>query len=363
MVDVLAANKLANQFENNGSGDENNATQRFLDDIYGASKTALVKESQEQGKPTGLIQEAREQVDKPVKDVPGASIGADGYLKYHGLHLPTWSGKNPDGSAATPFKNDDGSLRSDGKLSAETDKTGKVLGTDDKPVFNDQGLRRYENGTPVANKLEASDPAEMLRRLDSSKTLDDSGRAQYNRAIESADKLDRVAMAQQIEKNEKYVMSHTTAFLWETGYQQTQTELASLKAEQAKAPSAERQAEIAAKESALAAKDKELEQKPALREQVSKMREANASDAESGRLLVSSADTRASYLNKLLQQDSVKKYLNLNDKASVDAKALESDPNVKEARRVVNELSAMNYHLPPELKGAAKNLLGSDNKK
>ncbi len=359
MVDVIPASKLANQFENNSNSEGNNAAQRFLDDVFSGPKLTLVKDTTA---PQKMVQESRDS-DRPVKGVPGASIGADGYLKYHGLHLPTWSGKNPDGSSATPFRNDDGSVRKDGKLNAETDSAGRVLGADGKAVYDSSGLRRYENGSPVANKLESSDPTEMVKKLESTSTLDDTSRAQFNRAIESADKLDRVAMAQQIEKNEKFVSSHTTAFLWETGYQQAQTELATLRAEQSKSASAERQAEITAKETALAAKEAELAAKPSLKDQVSKMREANASDAESGRLLVSSADTRAAYLGKLVQQDSVKKYLNLNDKAGVDAKALEADPNVKEARRVVGELVSMNYHLPPELKGAARSLAPSDKKK
>lgn len=290
--------------------------------------------------------------DTPVKDVPGASIGADGFLKYHGLHLPSWSGKNPDGSAAQPFVDENGKERANGKLNPVSDYRGFVLGHDGQPVLDARGLRRYDSsGNLVVNKLESSDPGEMQKKLAESKDpLNDQSRADYNKAIESADKLDRVEMARSMAENEKYVMSHTTAFLFETGYQQAQKQLAELSAELLKNPSQAKLDEVLAKKAEITVKDEELKAKPTLHDQVGRVREGNASDELNGRLLVSSIETRNAYLAKLLQQDSVKKYMTAKDMT------LEADPNVNDARRMVREMVNLNPGLRQELQSTAQKL-------
>ena len=297
--------------------------------------------------------------DTPIKDVPGASLGADGFLKYHGLHLPTWAAKNPDGSATKPFMDDNGKERVNGKLQPVSDYRGFVLGQDGQPVLDARGLRRYDsNGNLVVNKLEASDPGEMQKRLEQSKDpLNDQSRAEYNKMIESADKLDRVELARAMAENEKYVSAHTTAFLFETGYQQAQKALAELSAELLKNPSQEKLNEVLAKKAEITVKDEELKQKPVMHDQVGRVREGNASDELNGRLLTSSLDSRSAYLNKLLQQDSVKKYV-----ASKDM-ALETDTNLNEARKMVKELMNLNPGMAVQLKDTATKLgIDSGNK-
>jgi hypothetical protein len=194
-------------------------------------------------------------------------------------------------------------------------------------------LRRYDaKGELVATKFDASEPAQMQKAIEanSKPALTAESRAEYNKMIESADKLDRVAMARTIENNEKFVMSHTTAFLWETRFQQLQKQ---------------------GDEQAIRAKEAELAQKPVLSEQVKKVREGNASDSELGKLLSSSVDTRVSYMAALLNQDSVKQYMSGKDKA------LETDTNVTEARKVVAELAKLNPSLTNKLQPTAR-LLG-----
>lgn len=273
----------------------------------------------------------------PVKDVPGANVAVEGnqyYLNYRGLHLPSFNATNPDGSAAQPYVGIDGKIRADGKLQGVTDEKGALLGVDGKPVFDAMGLRRLDDaGNPVQTRLDDSEPLQMKRAIEAKfkEPLTDEGRAAYGKMIESSDKLDRVEMARSVEANEKYVMAHTTAFLFETAYRQLK--------------------QTPGSEEALKAKDAELKAKPVLAEQVRRVREGEALDEQAGALLGSSIDTRAAYMSRLLRQDSVREYM------SSRTKGLENDVNVVEAKRMVTELSHLNPDLSDQLLPTAK-LLG-----
>lgn len=387
MVELFIDYQLSNDKVSESSAGKNSCAEKCLQDAYGPEKSgqtlALAPESAEKQTPASL----------PIKDVPGASLRVDGnqyFIEYRGLNVPTWSQKNPDGSPAKSYVDESGKERINGKLETVKDSSGKVLGADGRPLLDDNGMRRYdESGNPVATKYEASDPAEMKKALakHSYDPLNDETRAAYNKMIESADKLDRVSMAQGIEANEKFVMSHTTAFLWETAYRQAQKELGSLFSamsdfrkdlspvqmdglqqlwDSARAPAdidkwlavpenkvykdalindpnwtaiRSKFDQYLNKKQELAGKDKELIDKPSLAQNVARMRECNASDQEYGRLLASSVDSRKAYMEKLLNEESVKKYIAAKDE---DKPALENDPSVQDAKRVIVDLAKMN---------------------
>jgi hypothetical protein len=271
----------------------------------------------------------------PIKDVPGGSLSAKDnqfYLNYRGLQLPTFTGRNPDGTEAKPFVDDSGKARADGKLQAATDEKSTVLGADGRALLDEMGLRRFDaQGKIVPTRYEASEPAQMLKALDSSDPLTDASRSGYQRAIESADKLDRVALASSVEEHEKFVMAHTTAFLWETAYEQL--------------------LQNGGNQEAIKARQAELKEKPVLAEHVRRVREGAALDEEYGALINSSVECRAAYMSRLLAEDSVKKYMSTKDRS------LENDANVREAKRVVAELSVLNPALTDRLQPTAR-LLG-----
>ncbi len=350
MLDIIEANTRETKQENPEQGSiesglqnalKENCLAKCLDETQGFAPSDRVNRSN------------GERVE--LKDVPGAEISAEGnqyVLHYRALHLPTWNSKNPDGSAAKPFIDANGKERLNGKLEDATDSKGNTLGTDGKALYDPHGLRRYDqSGAVVLKQFEASDPDQMRAQLaKDGSPLSAGSRAAYNKVIESADKLDRVAMVKAMEENEKFVMSHTTAFLFETAYEQTQKQAAKLEEDitKAKADAAPQEvldkliSERNQKLSEIKAKDEELLAKPDLLANVKRVREGAASDIEFGRLLISSVEARGAYIGKLLAETSVQKYMAEQDKNSDSAKQLEKDANVQEAKRIILEMAKLN---------------------
>ena len=373
--------------------------------------------------------------DQPSTPGQPAGIVADGNqfcMDYHGLHLPTWTAKNPDGSPAQPFSLGNGATRADGMLKPVTDQ-GKVLGVDNQPLMNASGMRRLDNsGNPVPAQFDASDPTLMLSKLDKAVTgpLTDDSRTAYNKTIESADKIDRASMAQAMEMNNQLIRQNPDAVQWEAAYRQLKqgsdpqateamtkqreslfndlkgyrqslqpNELNSLqkmwenvrnpqdidkwlndpanKDAKAALTGNAKWSEIRSKYSdyltvenalagkgsdvsaKLAAKEAELAKNPDLADKVRKVRAADAMNQDLSRLFQSSIDTRAVYLSKLADQDAVKKYMSSADKNSADAKGLENDPSVKEAKRVIVDLAKCDPALKARLR-ATSDALGVD---
>jgi hypothetical protein len=347
-----------------------------------------------------------------TQPAPGGNVSVDGnqyYVNYRGLHVPTWTQKNPDGSATKPFTTDGAQPRNDGMLKPVTDNQGRVLGMDGQPLMDGQGMRRIgDNGLPVPAQFDASDPALMLAKLEPVKTLDDASRAAYNKVIESADKLDRVSIAKAIETNEGVIKQNQQGFQWESQYRQLNQQLGKTFSElgqfrqglnqgqldglnkmweavktpqdidkwindpankaskdaltadpQKWAAIKSKYGEYLNKESEVRAKEKELTDKPDLADQVRKVRAADSMNQELARLFASSVDARAGYMAKLLDQDNVKKFMTTQDKNSPDAKNLANDANVKEAQRVIVELAKCNPQLAARL-GATGAALGVD---
>ena len=304
-------------------------------------------------------------------------------------------------------------VRNDGMLKPVTNAEGKVLGADGTPLMDAQGMRRIgDNGMPIPAQFDSSDPLVMQTQLDNAmkdKPLDDASRAAYNTVVESSDKLDRVAMARALEANEAFIKANPEAFQWESQYRtlnmqlnQTFNDLGkfrqNLKPEQVdalqkmwenvKTPQEidtwlnkpENAAQKTAltqdagtwaaikskygdylnKEAEIRAKEQELAQKPDLLDKVRKVRNADGMNQELARLVASPVDTRAGYMAKLLDQESVKKYMALADKNSPEAKALMADKNsaanIDEAKRVIVDLAKCNPQLAARLDATAKGL-------
>lgn len=363
-----------------------------------------------------------------VPGAPGAKVGADGnqfYIDYRGLHVPTWTTQNPDGSPTKPFtisrdvKQQDGSVKQEqyvregGMLKPVTNAEGKVLGADGLPLMDAQGMRRVgDNGMPIPAQFDSSDPLVMQTQLDNAmkgKPLDDASRAAYNTVVESSDKLDRVAMARALEANEAFIKSNPEAFQWESQYRtlnmqlgQTFNDLGKFRQnlapdqvdalqkmwENVKSPQEidtwlnkpENAAQKTAltkdpnmwaaikskygdylnKEAEIKAKEQELVQKPDLLDKVRKVRNADGMNQELARLVASPVDTRAGYMAKLLDEESVKKYMAVADKNSPEAKAILGDKNaaanIAEAQRVLTDLAKCNPQLAARLDATAKGL-------
>lgn len=350
----------------------------------------------------------------PLKDVPEAKVSVEGnqfYLDYRSLHLPTFSEKNPDGSANKPFVSADRKIeRKDGLPEVQRDSQGRTIGRDDAPLYDANGMRRFDlRGLPMTAQFDATDPVRMLKNLQNDPSaLSEDSRVEYNKAIESADKLDRVAIARKLEQNEQFVMRNSSAYLWENSYRQVHDKSTDLADEIASSQKTLTPAQVEAfskmsaqvksagdldkwlndagnkalkdelkstkngveitnkfgeylqKEDELKAKSDVLDANPKLKDKVARIREIDGSNEEFGRLLSSSLETRQAYLGKLLDQDSVKKLVAINDKHGIEARSLANDADVREAKRIVLELAKQNPALLNHLKETAKSLGLSD---
>jgi hypothetical protein len=171
-----------------------------------------------------------DQTAPPTDQAQGPKAVADGnqyYVDYRGLHVPTWTGKNPDGSAAQPFTVD-GVTRADGMLKPVTDANGRVMGADNQPLMDANGMRRIgDNGLPIPAQFDASDPMVMQSKLDQAVTgpLTDESRAAYNKVIDSADKIDRVSIAKAMDMNDQFMQQNQPALQWESSYRQLKAQL------------------------------------------------------------------------------------------------------------------------------------------
>lgn len=336
-------------------------------------------------------QQAKKQKPETAEQQPQLpqNVVAEGnqyFINYHGLHMPTWRSKNPDGSANPPFtraitdaqgKTHD-LVRTNGLPLPVTDQSGNIFGIDNEPLIRN-GMRRIgSDGLPVPAKFDDTDPMMMQKELDS-KTgpLTDDTRKGYRQLIESADKLDRAGMVEAINKSTAFIDGNKDASAWESSYRTLNKQLGDLfgklkhyplstqqRIELNKAwPSVHNQSDLNAlnipgvstdpkwpdikstwsqylnKSEEIKAKEKELhDRQDGLEDKVKKVRAANALSRELNYFFSSSVDTRVSYLQRLLEQDSVKAYMSMTDKSSSDAKALEGSVNVAEAKRVTADL-------------------------
>ncbi len=300
-------------------------------------------------------------------------------------------------------------VRADGILKPVQNKDGAILGMDGEPLTDAKGIRRLgPDGTPVPAMFDGSDPAMMQAQLDNAmkgKPLDDNSRGLYNTVIESADKLDRVSLAKVMDSNDQLIAKNPEAKRWLDEYAALSkkndaafNDLASLKDklqpnqvdalqkmwEGVKKPQdldpwlnkpenkaakdlltadPAKWAEIKTKynnylgtEAELIAKETERDKKAGLTDAVRTVANADAMNRELSRIMMSSVTARGVYLNKLLEDQNVKAYGAVADKSSPDAKKLENDKSVAEARRMVAELAKADASLVPALADVAKGL-------
>lgn len=293
-------------------------------------------------------------------------------------------------------------------LQPAKDPDGKVLGVDGKPILDTNGVRRVgTDGQPVPVALSGDDPRVKIIQADSgvSGAFKPENHTAYKAAIDSADAIDRVAIARRIADNRTRVeaLPHALAYIQldnlrnymgelAKGSTQAQTDaLGKMWTEvtQPKQAGAATWAamdawlakpENAAAKTALEAhpkwadikrvfevfvsknteanafpqlKETDFKKNPQLLADVNEVREKMSENTQLAQLYLSALTTRIQYLEKLCDQADVKQFMALSP-AEKATNALKDNPQVKAAVEMMQQLAQCDRNMIDNSKDQGK---------